>query len=67
MNRSRNPPPIVALKTIDAIAIEAELAFRVDSLAIGAAAKNEIVELLYTQCSVNGLSLAMPTTYMPRG
>lgn len=58
---AKNPPPIVALKTIDAIAIEAELHFRVDSLAIGTSAKNEIVDLLHERCRVCGLSLAMPT------
>jgi small-conductance mechanosensitive channel len=57
----KNPPPVVALKAIDAIAIEAELQFRVDSLAIGTFAKNEIIDLLYDQCRVRGLSLAMPT------
>jgi small-conductance mechanosensitive channel len=57
----RTPPPVVALKTIDAIDIEAELQFRVDSLAIGTAAKNEIIELLYRQFRANGLSLALPT------
>lgn len=57
----KNPPPVVALKTIDAIAIEVELQFRVDSLAIGTSAKNQIVDLLYDQCRVNGLSLAMPS------
>ncbi|WP_426613261.1 mechanosensitive ion channel family protein [Bradyrhizobium sp. McL0616] len=58
---TRNPSPTVALKAIDAIAIEAELQFRVDSLAIGATAKNEIVDLLYSQCKANGLSLAIPS------
>jgi small-conductance mechanosensitive channel len=57
----KNPPPVVALKTIDAIAIGAELQFRVDSLAIGTFAKNEIIDLLHDQCRVRGLSLAMPT------
>ena len=56
----RTSPPVVALKNIDAIAIEAELLFRVDSLSIGMAAKNEIVDLIYCQCRLNGLSLAMP-------
>lgn len=55
------PPPVVALKTIDAMAIEVELQFRVDSLAIGTSAKNEIVDLLHDQCRTSGLSLAMPT------
>lgn len=54
------PPPVVALKTIDAMAIEVELQFRVDSLAIGTSAKNEIVDLLHNQCRTSGLSLAIP-------
>jgi small-conductance mechanosensitive channel len=57
----KNPPPVVALKSIDAIAIEAELQFRVDSLAVGTSAKNEIIDLLHDQSRVRGLSLAMPT------
>ena len=56
----KNPPPVIALKTIDAIAIEVQLQFRVDSLAIGTSAKNEIVDLLYDHCRVSGLRLAMP-------
>jgi small-conductance mechanosensitive channel len=58
----KTPPPVVALKTIDAIATEAELQFRVDSLAIGTAAKNEIIDLVHSRCGANGLSLAMPAT-----
>jgi small-conductance mechanosensitive channel len=58
----KTPPPVVALKTIDAIATEAELQFRVDSLAIGTAAKNEIIDLVHSRCGANGLSLAIPAT-----
>jgi small-conductance mechanosensitive channel len=56
----KNPPPVVAIKAIDAIAIEVELQFRVDSVAIRTSAKNEIVDLLYDRCRASGLSLAMP-------
>ncbi|AJD42538.1 mechanosensitive ion channel family protein [Rhizobium sp. SEMIA 4085] len=56
----KDPPPVVALKAIDAIAIEVELQFRVDSVAIRTPAKNEIVDLLHDQCRASGLSLAMP-------
>lgn len=56
----KNPPPVVALKAIDALAIEVELQFRVDSLAIGTAARNEIFDLLHDHCGASGLSLAMP-------
>lgn len=55
-----DPPPAVALKAIDAIAIEVELLFRVASLANGAAAKNEIIDLIYDQCRLSGISLAVP-------
>ncbi|SCW50261.1 Small-conductance mechanosensitive channel [Rhizobium mongolense subsp. loessense] len=56
----KNPPPVVALTAVDAIAIEVELQFRVDSVAIRTPAKNEIVDLLHDQCRASGLSLAMP-------
>ena len=56
----RDPAPAASLKAIDAVAVEAELQFRVNSLAIGTAAKNEIINLLYRQCRLNGLSLAIP-------
>lgn len=56
----KDPPPAVALKTIDAAAIEVELQFRVASLATGTSAKNEIIDLIHGQCSCSGLSLATP-------
>jgi small-conductance mechanosensitive channel len=56
----KNPPPVVALKSIDAIAIEVELQFRVDSVAVRTPAKNEIIDLLHDQCRASGLALAMP-------
>lgn len=55
-----NPPPAVALKTIDAIAIEVELFFRVASAASRISAQNEIIDLIYEHCRTNGVSLAMP-------
>jgi small-conductance mechanosensitive channel len=61
----KTPPPVVALQNIDAIAIEAQLQFRVDSLSVGMEAKNEIVELLYCHCRLNGLSLAVPPGIVP--
>lgn len=56
----KDPPPAVALKAIDAAAIEVELQFRVASLATGTSAKNEIIDLIHDQCSASGLSLAGP-------
>lgn len=64
----KDPPPAVALKTIDAIAIEVELQFRVPSLAMGMSAKNEIIDLIHDQCEASRLSLAMPAeslVYVP--
>lgn len=56
----KDPPPAVALKAIDAAAIEVELQFRVASLSTGSLAKNEIIDLIHGQCSSSGLSLASP-------
>jgi small-conductance mechanosensitive channel len=56
----KDPPPAVALKSIDAIAIEVELQFRVASVALATAAKNEIIDLIHNQCQASGLSLAVP-------
>ncbi|WNV12760.1 mechanosensitive ion channel family protein [Tardiphaga sp. 709] len=61
----RDPAPVASLMTIDAVAVEAELQFRVASLAIGTAAKNEIIHLLHCRCRMNGFSLAMPTGLSP--
>ncbi|MGV6876428.1 mechanosensitive ion channel family protein [Pseudochelatococcus sp. B33] len=55
----KNPPPIVAMTTIDAIAIEVELLFRVENPADRAPARNEILDLLHNQCKASGLSLAV--------
>ncbi|SCW77947.1 Small-conductance mechanosensitive channel [Rhizobium mongolense subsp. loessense] len=56
----KDPPPIVALKGIDAVAIEAELQFRVTSPANRTPARNEVIDLVHRQCEESGLSLAMP-------
>ncbi|MCP1830336.1 small-conductance mechanosensitive channel [Bradyrhizobium sp. USDA 4532] len=56
----QDPSPIVALNSIDAAAIEVELLFRVESRAGWTAARNEVIDLLYSQCKANGLSLAAP-------
>lgn len=55
-----DPPPAVALKAIDALAIDVELQFRVASVAMATSAKNEIIDLIHDQCKASGLSLAMP-------
>lgn len=56
----QDPPPIVALKGIDAVAIEAELQFRVTSPANRTPARNEVIDLVHRHCRESGLSLAMP-------
>lgn len=64
----KDPPPAVALKSIDAVAIDVELQFRVASLAMGTSAKNEIIDLIHDHCEAGGLSLALPAqslVYVP--
>lgn len=56
----KDPPPTVALKSIDAVAIDVELQFRVASLAMGTLAKNEIIDLIYDHCKADRLALALP-------
>ncbi len=54
------PPPIVALKGLDATALEIELLYRVASPALRASARNEVLDLVYRHCKPAGLLLAMP-------
>ncbi|MBK5567716.1 mechanosensitive ion channel family protein [Ensifer sp. SSB1] len=56
----RDPPPIVALKAIDAVAIEVELQFRVRSPAERTPARNEVIARVHDRCRQDGLSLALP-------
>ena len=56
----KEPPPIVALKGLDATALEIELQFRVASPAQRTPARNEVLDLVYRHCKSAGLLLAMP-------
>ncbi|MDQ0560141.1 small-conductance mechanosensitive channel [Rhizobium mesoamericanum] len=56
----QDPPPIVALKGIDAVAIEAELQFRVAGPAARTPAKNEVIDLVHSHCRDGGFFLAPP-------
>ena len=56
----KEPPPIVALKGLDATALEIELQFRVTSPAQRTPARNEVLDLVYRHCKSAGLLLAMP-------
>jgi small-conductance mechanosensitive channel/CRP-like cAMP-binding protein len=55
-----DPPPIVALKSLDAAALGVELQFRVASPAQRTRARSEVLDLVYRHCRSAGLSLAMP-------
>ncbi|PKA45321.1 cyclic nucleotide-binding domain-containing protein [Rhizobium sullae] len=56
----KEPPPQVALKGVDAVALEIELLFRVTSPSLRTQARNEVIDLFYRQCKSAGLLLAMP-------
>jgi small-conductance mechanosensitive channel/CRP-like cAMP-binding protein len=55
-----DPPPTVALKSLDAVALEVELQFRVTSPAERSRARSEVLDLVYRHCKSDGLLLAMP-------
>ncbi|EJC75803.1 small-conductance mechanosensitive channel [Rhizobium leguminosarum bv. trifolii WSM2012] len=56
----RDPPPVVALKGLDATALEVELQFRVTSPSQRVPARNEVLDLVYRHCKSAGLLLAVP-------
>lgn len=61
-NILHDPAPVVALKSVDALAIEVELQFHVRRLADRTSARNELIDLVYRQCLVTGISLALPAS-----
>jgi small-conductance mechanosensitive channel len=56
----RQATSVVALRSIDAAAIEVELQFRVADPSHRTPARNEIIDLIHQHCKQNGLLLAMP-------
>ena len=58
----REPPPVVALKGLDATALEVELLFKVTSPSQRATARNEVLDLVYRHCKSAGLLLALPAS-----
>ena len=56
----REPPPSVALKDLNAMALEVELYFRVASPAQRSQARSEVLDLVFRHCKSAGLLLAMP-------
>ncbi|WP_017965025.1 mechanosensitive ion channel family protein [Rhizobium leguminosarum] len=58
----REPPPVVALKGLDAAALEIDLYFRVTSPNRRAIARSEVLDLVYRHCKSAGLLLAAPAS-----
>jgi small-conductance mechanosensitive channel len=58
----KEPPPTVAIRNLDASAIELDLFFRVAHVADRIAARNEVIDLAYRHAKSNGLLLAAPPT-----
>lgn len=56
----KTPPPVVAIKSLDAIAIEVELNFAVAGVDERIATRNQVLDLVYRQCKSIGLQLALP-------
>jgi hypothetical protein len=54
------PAPTVEIKSLDAQAIEFELAFRVRDFGAAAAARHEVYDLIYRHVRAAGLALAQP-------
>lgn len=59
-NIVHDPAPVVALKGVDAFAIDVELQFRVRRPSDRIPARNELIDLVYRQCATTGISLALP-------
>lgn len=57
-------PAVVALKSIDAAALELELQFRVADPSHRITARNEVIDSIHRHCCENGLSLATPQSYL---
>jgi small-conductance mechanosensitive channel len=58
----KEPPPMVALKGVDATAIEVQLRYQVLNPARRIPARNEVLDLVYRHCKSAGLLLALPPT-----
>ena len=58
----KEPPPLVALKSVDATALEIALLFQVANPLQRIRARNEVLDLFYRHCKSAGLLLAMPPT-----
>ena len=57
----KDPPPSVAIRSMDAAAIEVELFFRVADVHHRLAARTELLDLLYRHAAAAGVRLGMPS------
>ncbi|MBA8881041.1 mechanosensitive ion channel family protein [Phyllobacterium myrsinacearum] len=58
----KQTPPVVALKSLNAEALEIELIFQVAHVAERVQARNEVLDLVYRHCKSAGLLLAKPAS-----
>ncbi|MDD2876895.1 MAG: mechanosensitive ion channel family protein [Acidiphilium sp.] len=56
----RTPAPTVAIRTLDAVALECELQFFVSAVENGPEAQNELFDLVHRHCAAAGIRLAPP-------
>jgi small-conductance mechanosensitive channel len=54
----QNPAPVVVIRGIDAVAIEIELQLRVASPASRTPARNEVLDIVFQQCTVRDIGFA---------
>lgn len=54
------PAPTIEIKSLDALAVELELAFRVKDFAAASEARHEVFDLIYRHTRAAGLALAHP-------
>jgi len=56
----KDPPPLVILGTLDAVALEIRLLFRVSNPFLKINAQNEVIDRFYRQCRSSGIKIAFP-------
>jgi small-conductance mechanosensitive channel/CRP-like cAMP-binding protein len=56
----RAPAPSVAIRSLDAVALECEVQFFVSQVELGPAARNEIFDLMFRHCKSAGIRFAPP-------
>ena len=61
-NIVHEPAPVVAIQSVDALAISIELQFRVRHPADRFPARNELLDIAYRQCMAAGIFPALPST-----